>query len=252
MKSKLYIVGAGPGDSELITLKALKVLQQAEVVMYDALVSVELLEHVPETCLKVYVGKRAGKHSKQQQEIMEMIVHYCKFYQNVVRLKGGDPYVFGRGHEELVFAESHQIETQVIPGISSVTSAPLAAGIPLTKRGVNESFWVVTGTLKEAGLSKDLKNAASSGATVVVLMGMKKLAEIVEVFRELRGGEEPIAIIENGTKANQRCLIGNVGDILEKQSNSALASPAVIIIGKVVNERVNELKVSLASVKSLM
>jgi uroporphyrin-III C-methyltransferase len=234
---KLYIVGAGPGDPDLLTLKALKVLQSAEVVLYDALVAPEMLHHLPATCLKVYVGKRAGKHSKQQEEILEMILHYCKFYKNTVRLKGGDPYVFGRGHEELQFAVQNGIEAEVVPGISSATSVPLSAGIPLTKRGINESFWVLAGTLKNEALSKDLKFAASSSATVVILMGMKKLDAIIEVVKTIRGEKEPAAIIENGTKYNQKCLIGTLGNIVEKQMEEGLSSPAIILIGKVVEER---------------
>ncbi|MEX2513115.1 MAG: uroporphyrinogen-III C-methyltransferase [Cyclobacteriaceae bacterium] len=251
MKGKLYIVGAGPGDPDLLTIKALKVLQSAEVVLYDALVAPEILQHLPASCLKVYVGKRAGNHSKQQEEILEMILHYSKFYKKTVRLKGGDPYVFGRGHEELQFAVQNGIVVEVVPGISSATSVPLSAGIPLTKRGINESFWVLTGTLKNEELSKDLKLAASSGATVVILMGMKKLSAIIEVFKAIRGEKEPAAIIENGTKTNQKCLTGTLENIVEKQIEEGLSSPAIILIGKVVEERLKWQGILFSNLESI-
>src|SRR5215216_2516615 len=150
---RLTLVGAGPGDPELITLKAVKVLQQADVILYDALASLELLNYARKGCKLIDVGKRKGKTSATQEEINRLIVTNAYQYNNVVRLKGGDPFVFGRGHEEWEYAAQHGIEVDYIPGISSSISAPASAGIPLTKRGINESFWVITGTLASGELS---------------------------------------------------------------------------------------------------
>lgn len=242
--AKLSIVGAGPGDPELITLKAIRALENADVILYDALANEALLDHAQESSLKIFVGKRAGQHSHKQEEINSMIVNWAKTGSHVVRLKGGDPYVFGRGHEELEYAEKHGIETTYIPGISSALAVPGLAGVPLTKRGVNESFWVVTGTLKDHSTAKDLYLAAQSSATVIILMGMKKLTEIVSLFAEYRGNDEPICLIQNGSKAEERFLSGNLKSILSLQETAALKAPAVIVIGKVVKER--ELKERLA------
>ncbi|WP_040757571.1 uroporphyrinogen-III C-methyltransferase, partial [Winogradskyella psychrotolerans] len=156
---------------------------------------------------------------------------------HVVRLKGGDPYVFGRGHEELEYAEKHGVPTTYIPGISSAMSVPGICGVPLTKRGVNESFWVVTGTLKDHSSARDLYFAAQSSATVVILMGMNKLSEIVSLFTKYRGEKESICMIQNGSKANERFISGDLNSILPLQEKAALSSPAVIVIGKVVRER---------------
>ena len=237
IQPKLSLVGAGPGDPELITLKAIKALQTADVVLYDALANEELLNYAPATALKIYVGKRAGQHSQQQHEINQMIVGYAKSMGHVVRLKGGDPYVFGRGHEELEFAQQHGIEVSYIPGISSAIAVPGLAGIPLVKRGVNESFWVVTGTLKDGSVSKDISLAAKSSATIVILMGMKKLSEIVQIFQKHRGNNEPIALIQNGSLENTQMLTSDLKQILEKQRIYRISSPAIIVIGAVVNEK---------------
>ncbi|WP_186757618.1 uroporphyrinogen-III C-methyltransferase [Echinicola salinicaeni] len=234
---KLSIVGAGPGDLDLITLKAIKVLKSADVVLYDALANEELLEYVPTTAIKVFVGKRAGMHSRQQQEINKMIVNYAQTCGHVVRLKGGDPYVFGRGHEELEYAAQFGISTEYVPGISSAMSVPGLAGIPLTKRGVNESFWVVTGTLKDHSTAQDLKFAAQSSATVIILMGVKKLPEIVQMFKQYRGGNEAIAMIQNGSRPDERFISADLENILSIQEKEQLKAPSIIVIGQVVKER---------------
>ena len=155
MKPLLTLVGAGPGDPELITLKGVKALQQADVVLYDALVSTELLSYAPAHAQLVYVGKRRGRCEFAQSDLNQLIVDYALTYGHVVRLKGGDSFVFGRGYEEIGFAQEFGIQTSVIPGISSSISVPALAGIPLTCRGVSESFWVLTGTTKNHSLSND-------------------------------------------------------------------------------------------------
>lgn len=234
---RLSLVGAGPGDPDLITLKGIMALESADVVLYDALANEELLTYAPESSIKVFVGKRAGMHFRQQQEINQMIVNYAKSYGHVVRLKGGDPYVFGRGHEELEYAEKQGILTTYVPGISSVTAVPGLLGVPLTKRRVNESFWVVTGTLCDQRTAGDLRFAAQSSATVVVLMGMKKLAEIVELFRMFRKSDEPVCLIQNGSRPDERFITGDLETIVSLQMEAGLCAPAIIIIGKVVRER---------------
>lgn len=235
---KLTLVGAGPGDPELITLKGIKALQQADVVMYDALVSPELLDYCRPDALTVYVGKRRGDYACMQEDINPLIVHYARQYGHVVRLKGGDSFVFGRGYEEIDYARQHGLETSVVPGLSSSYAVPASAGVPLTTRGLSESFWVVTGTTKAGQLSADLRLAAQSTATVVVLMGMHKLAAIADLFRECGKADTPVAIIQNGTLPGQRTVFGRVDTIIDQLAETArtglaIDNPAVIVIGEV-------------------
>ncbi len=234
MIKKLILVGAGPGDPELISLKGIKALQQANVVMYDALVSEELLQHAP-NAIKLFCGKRAGTHYMKQDEINEQIVEYANKYGCVVRLKGGDPFIFGRGQEEIEYAEQHGIETSVIPGISSATALATAQKIPLTKRGITESVWITTGTTSCGKLSEDIELAAQSTATVVILMGIGKLEEIVDVFKKHKQENYPIAIIQNGTLANEKIVSGNLSNIQEKVLHENISSPAIIIVGDVIS-----------------
>ncbi len=234
---RLSLVGAGPGDPDLITLKAVKALQTADVVLYDALANEALLDYAPETALKLFVGKRAGKHYQTQEEINDKIIHYAFLYGHVVRLKGGDPYVFGRGGEELEHAASFGIPTAYIPGISSALAVPGLNGIPLTKRGINESFWVMTGVLSDSSLSRDVYMAARSSATVVILMGMKKLPAIVALFQQYRGMAEPVSIIQNGSKPEERSVTGVLETILDLQEAAQIGTPAIIVIGGVVAEK---------------
>ncbi|MEM9896055.1 MAG: uroporphyrinogen-III C-methyltransferase [Bacteroidota bacterium] len=232
--SKLYLVGAGPGDPELITLKGLNALKQADVVLYDALVNMELLDHCAPHCKKIYVGKKPGIHQFQQIFINDLIVESAKSHETIVRLKGGDPFVFGRGYEELIHAKKHGIEVTVVPGISSALAVPAVNEIPVTCRGVNESFWVVTGTTIDQKFSDDLQHAAQSSASVMILMGMKRLSEIVDEFCKLRGAKESIAIIQHGTKTCQKAVVGTLGAIKSKAEEAGISSPAIIMIGEVV------------------
>jgi uroporphyrin-III C-methyltransferase len=177
---RITLVGAGPGDADLITLKGIKAIKTADVVLYDALVNEELLEFAPENVTKVYVGKRSGDHSHSQESINKLMIDYALNYGHVVRLKGGDPFVFGRGYEELDYAASYSIKTEVIPGISSSIAVPGLQNIPVTHRGKSESFWVVTGTTADGRVSGDLYEAARTRATIVVLMGVHKLEEMAK------------------------------------------------------------------------
>ncbi|WP_025762342.1 uroporphyrinogen-III C-methyltransferase [Dyadobacter tibetensis] len=232
---KLTLIGAGPGDPDLITLKAVKALQQAKVVLYDSLAHPDLLEHCPEDCIKILVGKRYGKTSCGQDEINNLILANAQQFGSVVRLKGGDSFIFGRGYEELAFASAHQISTEVIPGISSSYAVPAMAGIPVTSRGLSESFWVVTGTTKNHALSKDVSLAAQSTATVIILMGLHKLTEIVNIYAELGKLDESIAIIQSGTTENQKVVTGRISNIVALAGVAEIASPAIIVIGKVAS-----------------
>jgi len=176
---KLTVIGAGPGDVDLITVKGLKVLKTADVVLYDALVNDDLLDFINPKAELIFVGKRRGCYRYQQEQINELIVTYAKSHGHVVRLKGGDSFIFGRGAEEMEYAAGFGIETAVVPGISSSMAVPAMQNIPVTKRGASESFWVITGTTKEHKISSDIALAAKSSATVVILMGMGKLNQIV-------------------------------------------------------------------------
>ncbi|MGB5821095.1 MAG: uroporphyrinogen-III C-methyltransferase [Saonia sp.] len=232
----LTVVGAGPGDVELITIKAIRALASADVVLYDALVNPELLDYAPKA-EHIYVGKRKGCYAYQQEQINELIVSRARTHGHVVRLKGGDPFVFGRGAEEMEYAKKYGLEVEMVPGISSSLAVPAAQHIPVTKRGSAESFWVITGTTKAHKLSTDVQLAAKSNATVVILMGMGKLSEIVELFKEEGKSETPIAIIQNGTRDNEKIGVGTIRTIEAKVKKQGLANPAIIIIGEVVNHR---------------
>lgn len=230
---KLTIVGAGPGDVELITLKAIKALESADVVLYDALVNEELLQYAPNAEI-VFVGKRFGCHAYSQDQINELIVSMAKRYGHVVRLKGGDPFVFGRGSEEIEFAQKFGLETAIVPGISSALGVPASNGISLTQRKISESFWVITGTTSEHELSKDVTLASQSSATVVILMGMNKLEEIVSIYQNNRTDDLPVAIIQNGTKETQKKVVGTISSITQLVQENQISSPAIIVIGEVV------------------
>ena len=237
---RLTVVGAGPGDEDLITLKAVKVLKDADVVLYDALVNPLLLKHAPQA-KHIFVGKRKGFQRFSQDEINDLIVKYAIGFGHVVRLKGGDSFVFGRGAEEMEYATQHGLETEVVPGISSSLSVPALQNIPLTKRGSAESFWVITGTTKDRSISKDVALAAQSTATVVILMGMSKLSEITALFKSAGKAQLPVAIIQNGTTLHEKIAVGTIATIEEEVRKNGLSNPAVIVIGEVVKQR-TELK----------
>jgi len=234
MQPKLTLVGAGPGDAELITLKGVRALRQADVVLYDDLANDTLLEFAPEQALKLYVGKRAGRLSFTQDEINALIVRMALENGHVVRLKGGDSYVFGRGFEEFDYARQYGILCEVIPGVSSSIAVPASQGIPVTSRGVSESFWVITGTTRNGNLSDDLRLAVQSKATVVILMGMSKLQEICTLYCEAGRGHLPMAVVQNGTRTDEQCVVGQVWNIPELVAEQGVGAPAVLIIGEVV------------------
>lgn len=231
----LWIIGAGPGDPELITLKGLRAIENADVLLYDALVSKELVDQAKPSCKRIYVGKRKGKKEFSQTEINHLLVFYAARYNNIVRLKGGDPFVFGRGHEEWAFAASRGVPVKFIPGISSSYAAASCAGIPLTTRGVNESFWVVTGTVSSGEISADLSTAAQTNATIIVLMGLSKLNQIATLIGSIRGFGEPMAVIQDASLPSQKVVIATAEKVYQKCLEANISSPAVIAIGKTID-----------------
>ena len=234
---RLTLVGAGIGDPELITLKAIRVLGQADVVLYDALVSTDLLEYAPSGAARIYVGKRRKHKAFSQEEINELIVGYAKSHGHVVRLKGGDPFVFGRGFEEMQYAQNQGIATDYVPGISSAIAAPAAAGIPVTLRGASRSFWVLTATTDTGALNPEIAIAAQTDATLVILMGLSKIADIADIFSKAGKTALPVAVIQNASLPEQQVLVGTILDISTKVQDANAGSPAVIVMGEVVRNR---------------
>lgn len=233
-QGKLALIGAGPGDPELITLKAISMLKLADVVLYDALANDELLDYCSPKCIKHFVGKRYGCHAISQEKINTLIVEYGLRYPLVVRLKGGDPFVFGRAQEEIDAARQAGMQVVLVPGISSALAVPASQLIPLTCRGVNESFWVTTGTTKEGVISQDIQLAAQSSATVIILMAMSKLEAIMDIFKLYGKEDTPVAIIQNGTTKAEKVVLGTVKDIFFRATHTEISNPAIIIVGEVV------------------
>jgi uroporphyrin-III C-methyltransferase len=231
---ELYIVGAGPGDVELITVKGFRILQDTPVVLYDNLANKELLSITREDCEKIYVGKQPYGEYTPQETIHNLIKHYAFTKGRVVRLKGGDPFIFGRGFEEIIFAREHGIKTHFIPGITSMQASGFE-DIPLTHRAISEGIWVVTGTKKDGTLSADLRLAMQSNATVVIYMGMKQLNAIADTYLEAGKGLTPAAIIQHASLPIQKSIKGVVQDLQAMAASNQLTYPAIIIIGPVVN-----------------
>ncbi|MGN0153565.1 MAG: uroporphyrinogen-III C-methyltransferase [Lachnospiraceae bacterium] len=232
---KVYLVGAGPGDAGLITVKGLEKLRQCDAVVYDRLATEELLDFLRLDCEKIYVGKEAGKHYKKQDEINRILVECAKKHQLVVRLKGGDPFVFGRGGEEIEALEQYDIPYEVIPGVTSAVAVPECAGIPVTHRGVSRSFHVITGHTKNSVDSPDYDYKAMAGyeGTLVFLMGLSNLGSIAEkLILAGKPADTSVAVISNGTTRYQKILRGTLADIAKKVKENEMESPAVIVIGE--------------------
>jgi uroporphyrin-III C-methyltransferase len=231
---ELFVLGAGPGDPELITVKGYKILQRAKVILYDNLANKELLDLAPEDCEKIYVGKQPYGDYTPQEQIHELIKHFAFTKGSVVRLKGGDPFIFGRGFEEVLFARENGIKTHFIPGITSMQASGFE-DIPLTHRALSESVWMVTGTKKDGRLSADLKLAIQSNATVVIYMGMKKLDQIAQAYIQSGNGDTSAAIIQHASMPNQKSVRGMVKDLQALADSKQLTYPAIIIIGTVTS-----------------
>ncbi|WP_419843366.1 siroheme synthase CysG [Actinobacillus pleuropneumoniae] len=227
------LVGAGPGDAGLLTLKGLQTIQQADVVLYDALVSEAILELVRRDADKVFVGKRAGKHSVKQEDTNQLLVKYAKQGKRVVRLKGGDPFVFGRGGEELEVLKAENIPFSVVPGITAALGATAYAGIPLTHRDHAQTAMFITGHLKPDGNRLKWETLAQGNQTLVVYMGTIKAAELsAELQKHGKPSDTPVAIISNGTLPNQQVQTGVLSELAELAEKAP--TPALIVISEVV------------------
>jgi len=235
---ELYVIGAGPGDPELLTVKGYKILQRADVILYDNLANKELLDIARPDCEKIYVGKQPYGEYTAQETILELIREKALTKGLVVRLKGGDPFIFGRGYEEVLFARDHGIKTYFIPGITSMQASGFL-DIPLTHRAVSESVWMVTGTKKDGRLSADLQLAMQSNATVVIYMGMKKLHEIAQTYINAGNGKTPAAIIQHASLPNQKSVRGVIEDLPRLAEEAHLTHPSIIIIGWVADENLS-------------
>lgn len=232
---KVYIVGAGPGDPGLLTLKACEVLKAADVIIYDRLVNRAILKFTSEKAEKIYVGKSRGKSILSQEMINELIVQKALEGKMVVRLKGGDPFLFGRGGEEAETLAEKGIKFEVVPGVSSALAAPAYAGIPVTHRNYASSLVIVTGSQAEdAGKPVNWGKLAGAADTIVILMGLAPLKEIAEtLMKEGLNPETSVAIIENGTLKKQRTLIGKLSSIAEEAEKRKFKPPSVIVVGEV-------------------
>lgn len=234
---KVYLTGAGPGDIELLTLKALRVIKEADVIIYDRLANPDILDEAKNGCEFVYVGKEDGRHIVPQDDINEVIYQNALKYENVVRLKGGDPFVFGRGGEEAQYLYERGIKFEVIPGITSAISAPAYAGIPVTHRGVAVSFRVVTG--HESPHKKESQipwETFKTDDTIVFLMGLHNLPKISKKLIEIGKSRDcPCAVISKGTTKEQSVVVGTLENIVEKTKD--VPTPALIVVGKVVELR---------------
>lgn len=232
--AKLTVVGGGIGDPDLLTIKALKAIRSADVILYDALINEEILAYACPGVPRIFVGKRKGFKRYTQLEINQLIVEKAQVHGHVVRLKGGDPFVFGRGMEELLYAEEQGLLTAYVPGISSSIAAAGLANIPVTHRAVSRGFWVISATTMDNKLTEDLALAAQSTCTVVILMGLAKLSQIVDVFYQNGKKGLPIAIIQNASLPSEKRVFGTVETIERLAAESQIGTPAVIVAGETV------------------
>ncbi len=232
---KVYLIGAGPGEKELLTIKAIKLIEKAEVVIYDRLVGKGVMDCIPDTAIKINVGKNVGNHAVPQEEINSLLVEWGQKKDVVVRLKGGDPFVFGRGGEELEELVANGVEFEVVPGISSSMCAPMYGGIPVTHRDFCSSFHVITGHRgKDKELAVDYKALVNLGGTLIFMMSVSSAPEIATgLIQNGMSGEMPVAFIENATRPDQRKFVGNLLNVEKLIEENSVVSPAIFIVGKV-------------------
>jgi uroporphyrin-III C-methyltransferase len=238
MTGRVYIVGAGPGDPKLITLKAIEAIKKADVVLYDRLISKETLAMIPKKAEKIYVGRNIGDDYKHQNTTNELMVEFAKKKKNVIRLKGGDPFIFGRGGEEAEFLRANKIKFELIPGITSGIGSAEYSGIPLTHRDYASSVAFVTGheDAKKTKTSVKWKKLATSVDTIVIMMGLSRLENICKDL-SLGGLDKktPVAVIQNGTTSKHRMVKGNISNISKKVNQARIRPPSIIVVGKVVD-----------------
>jgi len=233
-RSRIFLVGAGPGSADLLTVRAARILAEADVVLYDRLVSAEVLALARADALLVDAGKEHGRQEETQQRILDQLDFYAQRYQRVVRLKGGDPCVFGRGAEEWQWLRERGWDVELVPGISSALAAPALAGIPPTFRGVARSFAVVTG--HACGEAEPDWGALAAVDTLIILMGVARRAQIAsQLLQAGRSPREPVAFVENATLASERVVVADLGAVAEGAVDAA--NPAVMVVGEVVRVR---------------
>ncbi len=226
---KVYLVGGGPGDPDLLTMKSYRLLQSADVVLYDALVNKDILRITKPDCLRIYVGKRDSRHTLPQEEINELLYRFARVYDKIVRLKGGDPFVFGRGGEEFVFLRERGVEVEVVPGITSAVAGPSSALIPITHRGIASSFAVITGHPNRGINWADFVKVD----TLIILMGVKNRQKIArELIDAGRDPDQPVAFVEKATTPEQREVFTTLRELFENPPE--VETPAVMVVGKVV------------------
>lgn len=235
-QAKVYLVGAGSGDPELLTVKAVRLLQEADVVVYDRLISPEIIALLPISTRQIYVGKQCGQHAMSQNRINQLLVDLAQQHFNVVRLKGGDPYIFGRGSEEALHLAHNGIDFEVVPGITAASACSAYSGIPLTHRGLARSVEFITGHFREdQTLSFDWQRFSDPQLTLVFYMGLNNLPLICEqLIAAGRNADTPAAVIENGSTLQQRRLVSTLQYLPSAAKRGAFQSPSLIIVGDVV------------------
>ncbi|SFM55759.1 uroporphyrinogen-III C-methyltransferase [Marinobacter zhejiangensis] len=235
---EVFLIGAGPGDPELLTLKAWRLLSTAEVVLYDRLVSPEILELIPEEAERIHVGKRRSEHTLPQDQINQRLVELAKKGKRVVRLKGGDPFIFGRGGEEIETLAEAGVRFQVIPGITAASGCAAYSGIPLTHRSHAQSVRFVTGHLKDDTCDLPWQDFVQNNQTLVFYMGLVGLPVITrELVKHGMSEDMPVALVSKGTTPEQKVVVGDLSNIVERVKDSGVTAPTIIIIGHVVSLR---------------
>lgn len=237
MSGMVYLVGAGPGDPKLITMRAVELIKKADVVLYDRLVNKKIISLIPKKAKKFYVGRAVGDNYEHQDTTNQLMIKYAKSHKTVVRLKGGDPFIFGRGGEEAEHLRKHKIKFEIVPGITSGIGSAVYSGIPLTHRKYSSSVVFVTGHEDPQKKKEQVKwrKLARSAETIVVMMGLSRIGIISkELVAGGLGRNTPVAVIQNGTSERHRMVVGTLANIADKVRKNKIAPPSIIIIGHVV------------------
>ncbi|MGB1290160.1 MAG: uroporphyrinogen-III C-methyltransferase [Porticoccaceae bacterium] len=250
---QVHLVGAGPGDPDLITVKALKLLQTADAIVYDRLANSELLEYAKSQCDLVYVGKKKDQHSLPQEQICELLMLLARCGKNVVRLKGGDPFIFGRGGEEIEYLQQHDISCEIVPGITAAIGCAASTQIPLTHRDHAHAVTFITGHRQNGQMHINWDLALQKDSTVVFYMGLSNIGEITRQLID-RGcpSSMPFAVVAQGTSNEQQVVVGTISDIARKVQQSSVTSPALLIMGEVVSANGYAEKLAEQSAHQLM